>query len=106
MVHCDLKPRNILFHNGELKISDFGISRTMEGDQSEKRDVWSLGVMFFEMLYGRRPFTKEEHLTTTEVRFPLKPQVSDRSKTFIRRCLTHDVTRRMSVLEAVATIGS
>lgn len=27
VIHCDLKPGNILFHNGIIKIADFGISK-------------------------------------------------------------------------------
>ena len=30
VIHFDLKPGNILFHNGEVKISDFGLSKIME----------------------------------------------------------------------------
>lgn len=30
VVHYDLKPANILFHNGAIKVIDFGISKTIE----------------------------------------------------------------------------
>ena len=30
VIHFDLKPGNILFHNGEVRISDFGLSKVME----------------------------------------------------------------------------
>lgn len=34
IIHYDLKPANILFHKGEVKITDFGLSKVMEEDQS------------------------------------------------------------------------
>lgn len=73
-----------MFHEGIVKIVDFGISKTMESEEtkidltspgigtywylppevfdeknakvSSKVDIWSIGVIFFEMLYGKKPF--------------------------------------------------
>lgn len=67
---------------------------------SNKVDVWSIGVIYFQMLFGRRPFgdgQSQDHilrnqtmLNATEVNFPSKPAISEGAKAFIRDSLEYD----------------
>jgi tousled-like kinase len=43
IIHYDLKPQNILFHNGEIKITDFGLCKIME-EHEERIELTSQGV--------------------------------------------------------------
>uniref|UniRef100_A0A8C7TPB2 non-specific serine/threonine protein kinase n=1 Tax=Oncorhynchus mykiss TaxID=8022 RepID=A0A8C7TPB2_ONCMY len=145
IIHYDLKPGNILLVNGtacgEIKITDFGLSKIMDDDSynsvdgmeltsqgagtywylppecfvvgkeppkiSNKVDVWSVGVIFYQALYGRKPFGHNQSqqdilqentiLKATEVQFPPKPVVTPEAKAFIRRCLVYRKEDRIDV---------
>lgn len=75
---------------------------------SSKVDVWSAGILFYQMLFGRRPFghdqTQERILRedtiikARKVEFPSRPAVSNEAKDLIRRCLTYNQAERPDVL--------
>ena len=77
---------------------------------SNKVDVWSVGVIFYQMLFGRRPLGEgmtQDHILAhnligrakpSDIVFPGAPKVTSEAKAFIRRCLTPAVAERPDVL--------
>ncbi|KAH7561221.1 hypothetical protein JRO89_XS10G0194900 [Xanthoceras sorbifolium] len=75
---------------------------------SSKVDVWSAGILFYQMLFGRRPFGHDQSqerilredtiIKARKVEFPSRPAVSNEGKELIRKCLTYNQAERPDVL--------
>ncbi|AYV82311.1 MAG: serine/threonine protein kinase [Homavirus sp.] len=103
IIHRDIKPKNILLTNNRrvLKIADFGFARqakhedlheticgsplymapeiTGSNSYNKQTDLWSIGMILYEMLYGHHPFNRcktmddlKYKIETTEIIIPPK----------------------------------
>uniref|UniRef100_A0AAG5CNH6 Aurora kinase n=1 Tax=Anopheles atroparvus TaxID=41427 RepID=A0AAG5CNH6_ANOAO len=121
VIHRDIKPENLLLgHGGELKIADFGwsvhepaSSRTtlcgtldylspemVQGQPHSKTvDLWSLGVLAYELLCGKAPFLantyEETYRKIMRVQYTVPNDVSKAAAHLISRLLVKDPANRM-----------
>ena len=132
IVHRDIKPENILFSNKKdystLRIIDFGLAtqtvkdtksvgtpyymspELIDGISVPKSDVWSVGVIMYQMLTGKFPFNSsgdKNNLLDNIKKNPYNTkyleevEYSDEVKDLIAKILVKDYNKRLSSVECI-----
>uniref|UniRef100_A0A5B6ZR43 non-specific serine/threonine protein kinase n=1 Tax=Davidia involucrata TaxID=16924 RepID=A0A5B6ZR43_DAVIN len=135
LVHRDMKPENFLFkspkEDSPLKATDFGLSdfirpgkkfqdivgsayyvapEVLKRKSGPESDVWSIGVITYILLCGRRPFWdktedgifKEVLRNKPDFRRKPWPSISGSAKDFVKKLLVKDPRARLTAAQALS----
>ncbi len=138
VVHRDLKPDNILLaEDGSVKLTDFGLARSLgvdkgftntgetvgtpfymapeqlRGEKADQRaDIYSLGILAFELATGVRPFVDDDYMTLARMHFvdPLPKIVTKGSgiprwfESFLAKCCEKNCEDRFQTVDEVSQV--
>ncbi|EAS05844.2 Serine/Threonine kinase domain protein (macronuclear) [Tetrahymena thermophila SB210] len=132
IVHRDIKPENILVAQTPqgfvYKLADFGFAKILNNQDmiksqvgtplymdpqillgkpyDSKCDIWSVGIIFYELLYGCTPWPRVtsqydllEKIKKIPIRFQEQISVSEKAKSLIKKMLQIEPTKRISYQE-------
>jgi serine/threonine protein kinase len=122
IIHRDIKPDNILLQHEVPRLADFGIARVIktdssskgvvgtlaymapecfDGKRSQQTDVWSVGILLYEMVTGAVPYRYADTASLISAIVgkdppPLAKSVPKPLRKVIEGALTRDPTRRFN----------
>jgi hypothetical protein len=134
VVHRDMKPGNIFYENGYVKIGDYGLSKALgpavasgqtvtvgtlhymapeigAGKYDRSIDIYALGAVLYEMLTGIVPFVGASPTEILMKHLSVEPDVSMLSepfKTVVKRAMAKDAAQRYQTVQEMveAVFGS
>jgi serine/threonine protein kinase len=118
IIHRDLKPENILLQRETPRLADFGIARLLktgsysanvsgtfaymapeafDGKRNEQTDIWSAGVIFYQLLSGRLPYDQPDTISLVGAIMRHDPPPLPESVPEVVRCVAVKALQRDSV---------
>lgn len=128
IIHRDIKPKNILLSGSTIKLCDFGFANKKEKIEktpicgsplymapeimlkklyTEAVDVWALGLILFEMIFGFHPFNKCKDMRELKetilisIKLPIKKEISQDCFDLLLMMLEIDPVKRIAISEII-----